>query len=487
MTDTKDKYFLELKIYNDLKLVPMTLRLISDFAQLAGFNTTSINKIEMASEEGIVNVIKHAFKPNEVESFRIQLHINTTSFVISILDQGLPFDPNSIQYDEETHEGLGSYVMSKMMDKIQYINHGKGGKELKMVKYFDEDQSAKQTASAPPPTKKTDVPLHSTEFTYRISQDKDAIEISRCAYESYGYTYAYEHIYFPERVKALNKSGELISFVAEASDGQIAGHIALVKIDGYKGLYEIGLAMTKQNFRGGSVFSKLLRFVYQEIDRRDIYAVFGQCVTTHTYSQSAPVKSGMIPTALLPAYVPDDITFKNISENKQKRTAVLIVSQIKKPTDSKQTYLPEKYRSLVGEIYRKLHLSRQFLDTEIEPIEMTEYHLSINANLKMAKVLLKNYGKDFNNNIQHIIQQLKKEGVSMAETFVNINHPSATRIIEEAEAMGFRFTGIIPGSLEGDIGILQYLNGIESNIEQIKVLPEGQTLLEHIEKQFDKY
>ncbi len=472
---------ISLKLPNDIHFLPATNQFISDYARKLGFSDKAVTQIEMAVEEGISNVVRHAFQPNESAHFDIHLYKDITGLSVSICDQGLPFDPNTVQYNEDTLEGLGSFVMSKMMDKIQYINHGKAGKELKLSKYFEEAQ----VETSPEDNGITSVVQEHT-YTFRPFQDKDAIEVVRCAYESYGYTYAYEHIYYPERVKALNESGDLISVVAEAEDGTVCGHMALVKIDGYDSLYEIGLAMTKQQYRGGNIFSRLLALIYEEIDKRKIHSVFGQCVTTHTYSQRGPVKMGMIPSALLPAYVPDDMSFKNIAENEHKRTAVLIVNKILIQVEKRTNYLPEKYLALAANIYSELKSERKFItEGHFTPEEMTQANLSVNANLKMAKINFNTYGNDFSQVLKGMIHQLKKENITMAEAFVNICRPDAIQTIETAESLGFRFSGILTGSPTGDIAILQYLNGILPNTEQIQVVEPAQHLLSFIEQQFD--
>ena len=234
---------ISLRLPNDLRFIPLTNQFISDFARIIGFSDLAITQIEMATEEGMSNVIKHAFAENENVHFDIHLHKTATGLSIRICDQGLPFDPSSIEFNKDTLEGFGSFVMSKMMDEIQYVNQGKAGKELHLIKYFEE----KQIEPAAEDNSEANIALEHT-YTFRRFEAKDAIEVVRCAYESYGYTYAYEHIYYPERVKALNKNEELISIVAEADDGVVCGHMALVKIDGYESLYEIGLAMTKQQY-----------------------------------------------------------------------------------------------------------------------------------------------------------------------------------------------------------------------------------------------
>lgn len=473
---------ISLRLPNDINFIPIAIQFISDYARLLGFCDIALTQIEMSAEEGISNVIKHAFLASEYAYYDVHLQKDITGVTIRICDQGLPFDPISIQFNEETLEGLGSFVMSKMMDKIQYVNLGKAGKELILTKYFEEKQLEK---SASAKDIETNIVQEHT-YTFRPFQKEDAIEVARCAYESYGYTYAYEHIYYPERVKALNESEDLISVVAEAEDGTVCGHMALVKVEDYDSLYEIGLAMTKQQYRGGNIFAQLLGLIYEEIEKRKIHAVFGQCVTTHTYSQRNPVKIGMIPSALLPAYAPDDISFKNIAETDCKRTAVLIVNKVLIQTTKSEVYLPEKYLALSATIYNGLKADRKIItQVNFAAEEMSQAHLTVNTNLKMAKITFHAFGKDFDLILKNMIHQIKKENIAMAEAFVNISNKNAIQTINSAEKMGFRFSGILVGSPTGDIAILQFLNGILPNTEKIQVVEPAQHLLTFIEQQFD--
>lgn len=473
---------ISLRLPNDLRFIPPTNQFIADYARILGFSQIAISQIEMASEEGISNVIKHAFQENEEAHFDIHLEKNATGLVVRICDQGLPFDPDTIDFNQDTLEGFGSFVMSKMVDKIQYLNHGKAGKELSLTKYFDEKQLEQEVSD----TEAESNIVKEHTYTFRPFEPKDAIEVVRCAYESYGYTYVYEHIYYPERVKALNESGDLISFVAEADDGVVCGHMALVKVDGYEGLYELGLAMTKQQYRGGNIFTQLLNLVYEEVEKRKIHAIYGQCVTTHTYSQRGPIKTGMFPSAILPAYVPNDLSFKNISELDSQRSAVLIVNRIFVQLEKCYVYIPEKYKDISTTIFNDLKAEREIVtNSNFIAEEKAQANLTVNTNLKMAKIDFNTYGNDFIQVVKNMIHQLKKENIAMAEAFVNVSNIDAIAIIESAEKLGFRFSGLMVGSPTGDIALLQYLNGILPNTEKILVVEQAEQLLSFIKQQFD--
>lgn len=476
---------ISLTLPNNLQYLPASIQFVEQICSLHGFDENTCQSIVMACEEALANVIQHAFKAEDRESLILTLNPIATGIEITIADKGLPYDPSAIQFDEETLSGLGNYLIGKLMDKVSFNNLGKAGKALVLTKYFANTETIEPIVPLEETISK-ETPLE-YEYTYRAFEDKDAVEIARCAYESYGYTYSYEHIYFPERVRALNQSGDLISLVAVAHTGEIAGHVGMVKFDHVTGLYEIGLAMTKQKFRGGNIFSKLMDLAIDQAKARGFKAIFGQCVTTHTYSQGQPTKLGMLPTALLPAYVPDDITFKKIADSVPRRTGILIVSKFLTQRATQQVFVPEKYKNIVGNIYSQFEGDFEIC-SQTENLNFKENaasKLEFSTYLKMGKLFFDHYGLDFSLHLKKHIQQFKKEQIQMVEAFVNLNSAEAILIIKEAEEMGFVFTGLLPGAVEGDFGILQYLNGPDANIEAIKVIEVGQPLLNFIKSQFD--
>src|SRR5205823_8722974 len=65
------------------------------------------------------------------------------------------------------------------------------------------------------------------EYVIRRLEPGDAIQVARCVYRAYGYSYLNEDLYYPERIARLNADGELISAVSVDESGEIVGHYAL--------------------------------------------------------------------------------------------------------------------------------------------------------------------------------------------------------------------------------------------------------------------
>jgi serine/threonine-protein kinase RsbW len=109
------------------------LSLIRDFvsskALAAGLAKDSIENIMLAVDEACTNIIKHAYKSIPDGEIKIKLEYNSKKLLISIIDTGSTFDPDSVPdpdlqkyYRNGRVGGLGMYLMKTFMDEVKYIS-----------------------------------------------------------------------------------------------------------------------------------------------------------------------------------------------------------------------------------------------------------------------------------------------------------------------------------------------------------------------------
>lgn len=109
-------------------LHPM-LSWVRDHLKEIGLSDVEIRRIEVALEEGLVNIISYAYQ-GEVGTIDISVKHEEGKFVeITFKDRGLPFNPLKhkkeidplIPIEEMEVGGLGILFMQKLMDKVEYI------------------------------------------------------------------------------------------------------------------------------------------------------------------------------------------------------------------------------------------------------------------------------------------------------------------------------------------------------------------------------
>lgn len=107
---------------------------VTSCAREQGFVSEKISAIELALEEVLVNIIKHAYKECGIDG-DIEITCkrdNAQSLVIEIADSGIPFDifstrePDiSADIDERQIGGLGVFFVKKLMDDVRYRRENK--------------------------------------------------------------------------------------------------------------------------------------------------------------------------------------------------------------------------------------------------------------------------------------------------------------------------------------------------------------------------
>lgn len=110
-----------------VELLRSMLQWIRDSLQQMDFEPKTLRKIELACEEVLINIIRHAYqdRPEEIE---IDVKVFLKSHVeIAIQDHGPPFDPTQAEepncsnsLEERGVGGLGIHFVRQIMDEVRY-------------------------------------------------------------------------------------------------------------------------------------------------------------------------------------------------------------------------------------------------------------------------------------------------------------------------------------------------------------------------------
>lgn len=125
---------------------------VADGAMQAGLKDAAIFHIELACDEACTNIIEHGYGGENLGSIRVSWEKVNNSFVITIRDNGHPFNPDTIPepvmppkpddpaFSEEDVVnslkvgGLGIHFMRKLMDEVRFQFDKATGNTLVMIK-----------------------------------------------------------------------------------------------------------------------------------------------------------------------------------------------------------------------------------------------------------------------------------------------------------------------------------------------------------------
>ncbi|MEI9479988.1 MAG: GNAT family N-acetyltransferase, partial [Deltaproteobacteria bacterium] len=310
-------------------LVPLAA-FVQELSRLMDFNEKERSQIDLGVEEAVSNVIKHGLEYNPDESFSLICEASPAALTIRILEKGVPFDPAKAPKYSPEHagddiSGLGTFLMRASMDIVEYHNLGRAGKETVLIKNIGKKRidSLVESKELVPDG---DVPrvAELPPFTIRSPLPDEAIEISKCAYRSYGYSYVADYIYFPDKIIEYNRSGQMISGIAVTEGGVLMGHAALKLTEKEAKIAEIGVAFVRPEFRKMGLLEKITAFLFKQAAEQELEGIFSQAVTSHVASQRALYSKGGVDCGVALAILQGEISFRVLFVDATKREGLWI-------------------------------------------------------------------------------------------------------------------------------------------------------------------
>lgn len=456
-----------------------------EFARKIGFAGRALSDIELSVEEAVSNVVRHAFDPQDAETFDLICSRIPLGLMISIKEKGMPFDPARLpEYDpaalgdDAPAAGLGLFLMKKAMDEVSFRNLGAGGKETRMVKYlaaknirqyFSADELRPHgdaaTAQAERPRK--------IDYDVRLLRPEEAIEVSKCAYKSHGYTFFDDHIYYPERIVELNRTGEMVSAVGVTDGGVFMGHAALVYPTPAARIAEWTFGFVNPEFRGQGFLKRSYDFLVDLHKPRPLSGLYSYCVTNHDISQKTVAKFGIGDCGILLATSPATWQFKGMDSDTSQRMSVVLSFKYLAGPEPLTLYAPPQHRAMIERLYGHIGGRPRFAepgpDQALPRPAASVIDTAVNMSEGCADIMLRSCGSQAARELRALVHELCLKQIATLNLFVSLEDPAAFSLAAEFEQLGFFFAGVLPCSEIGDALILQYLNNVPLDYGKLRL------------------
>ena len=470
---------LKLTLPNDLSYLPNALSFVIEAARRFGFSEEELMPIEIAIEEAVTNVMKHAFDVEENSQFDIACEKLPAGIQIVIREKGIPFDPAQIAaykagapLEDTSARGLGTYLMQQMMDDVSFHNLGAVGKETRLVKYrkdksaLKSDRQGQEEAAVEPA-----VIQEKIEYDVRGLDPREAIQISKCAFKSHGYSFFDEHIYYPDRLIAMNKSGEMISAVAVTKDNVFMGHSALVYPYPDDRTAELTFVFVNVEYRGQGAFNRLIEYLFTCPKSRELRGVYAYAVSNHVFTQKAMMRYKINDCGILLATSPSSWKFRGIPEAGAQRISVVLSFKYVGTPEQRRLYPPAHHRAMIEKLYRNIgapdHEYAAPKAPAPSPAAESELLTGVNESESCAEIFVRRYGQDAVPAVKKTLRQFCVQQIACINLFLSLEDPATFSLAAEFEKLGFFFAGILPYSRIGDALILQYLNNVALDYSKI--------------------
>ncbi len=466
MTNKAENQIARLTLQSRLDFLPGALAFVREITGKLGLTETDVHRLELVAEEATVNVIEHAFE-GETGTYDIVITRRPGQVVVGVEDRGLPFDFR--KYEEGSEPGLGVALMKAFADEVRFLNLGRAGKRVELVKNLPEkdiESYLREIAGKP-----DEVPVMKADYSLRLMRPDESASLARCAYRVYGYTYSTDNFYFPERVRELIQSGLMISVIAVTPEGEIIGHVSVVKDSPEALVGEIGQAIVDPRYRGHGLLDQMMDLINEAIKADGILGTFAEGVTVHPYSQKSALSHGYVETGLLLGFTPATMYFKAIQgdDNRKRRPAVFFYKRVNEEA-VRDVYLPSHHAGILRRIYEHSGLKRNYGTRTIPELpELSQVNVKVQTEASRAYLQVMEYGQDLEDLVRFRLRELCTQRIDCIFLDLPLTQPATQRYCASMEMLGFFFGGILPELNDRDVLRLQYVNNAELELQDVQL------------------
>jgi len=462
---------------NEAVFTPIAQSLAREAAVRVGFEGSALSQIEVAVEEAVTNVQQHAYDAEENSTYDLICELLPAALKIIIRERGIPFDPERIpkfkaaqSLDLTSTAGMGVFFMRSFMDECSFHNLGPEGKETRLVKYLVSQARVEQSvaeahaAEAEPQLIKGNI-----QYRVRATREDETIEVSKCAFKSHGYSFFDDHIYYPERLVELIRSGDMISFVAVTDDDVVMGHGCLLFQYPEDRCAELTFAFVNPEFRSHGALGRIVEALFAAESRRPLEGLYAYAVANHPFTQKSNVRHRISDCGILLATSPASWKFKGIPGDPSQRISVVLGFRYIGPPKKLTLYPPAHHREMVAKLYQNIGADHQYAAPADKPELAAESEILTGTNQSegCAEIFIRRCGKDVVREVRRLLRGFCLQHYAAINLFLDLGAPTTYHLTAEFEKLGFFFAGILPRARIGDVLILQYLNNVDLDYGRI--------------------
>lgn len=473
----------------DICASPECVAAVLDFSETLlrglGFAVEEQRHVRLALEEMFEFLKRSALNGQEDSPVQVIFEPQADGVLVRMLVKGMPMDVGKMPgylpsnaTNRQDAEALSLFLAKSVVDRLAFANRGRQGLELEMFKHRSGAHIKNQSVESAG-EQRDNQPADYGRYIIRPMRPEEAIEVSRCAYLTYGHTYE-DFIYYPERIVELNRSGEMRSLVAISEDGDVMGHCALKFTPGRYDRAEFGVLFVKPRYRKHGLGAALWSAAVEKARDLGLQSVFARSVTGHRASQAIAVKNGFKDCALFLALFPQAVDLKAISGVQSGKMSGMLQTLPIVSQRQRRVNPPDCYAGIITELYRRAGIPAEHgaaLQSAGQPV----FKAARAPVLNIAVIEVEKIGvglEDAQARVSWALRRFCREKIDVVYLYVNLEEEASSAMAEYCVKEGFIFSGIAPDAFpEADALVLQYINVTGNPFEQMTVWTDTAELM----------
>jgi GNAT superfamily N-acetyltransferase len=300
------------------------------------------------------------------------------------------------------------------------------------------------------------VPGTSDLIAIRPLVPNDAERLTSCFERCYGDSYVVGFFYEPAEIRARMADGRVRSVAAIAPDGEIVGHMAMMRPYAGARTVELGNTIVDPRYRGHGLALRLGAALL-EACRTGGYVGFHHYPTTaHAIMQKLAVQAGGIETGVMLSYIPEGTDYRELGGKSDKgRIAVVVVYQPLAPAPPRCVFLPARWEAGLREIYARAGLDRSVhAPSASRAGEPTRLRSHADSRRDLLRIEVERSGRDLCDRVGALLVEHPAE---VAQVDLLLTDPVVGEAVEVLREHGFFYCALLPEFASGDVLRLQRL------------------------------
>lgn len=305
-----------------------------------------------------------------------------------------------------------------------------------------------------------------------VTTEQDRNDIIACLRSAFGDSYIKKDMYFPERIEAMQRSGDISLYLA-ISGNDAAGVMGRKQVRMFPGTAELCTLAVKPQYSGAGLGETLIRHAFEIVKGTDAVSVFSYPIASHFRAQSCIAKLGFVCCGFLPSVFSTELFDNGIKKHQNPKDSLTVVAFDLKKSDAGTLYLIKEYHPLAASTYAELGADCSLCDDMTPPeAGTTGYTYRFDDTHKTLYINIDSIGNDFTAVAEDITSH-RETPYFTAELCLNISDKAAVWAAEALEKRGFFFTGFHPLCDDREYCIYHYSGNVSFDIDDLDYL-EGQ-------------
>ena len=208
---------------------------------------------------------------------------------------------------------------------------------------------------------------------------------------------------------------------------------------------EVGVVVVDPRYKGLGIMGKMFNVLLERAEELGFFAVFGEAIMFHPFSQKSNLSHGFCETALVLGRINEETSLMdNKLSSKKERGSILVGYKIFKPV-TKKIYIPQIYQDMIEQIYENCNnIDYEALPKESKREKYSKFAYHNDPLSNTATLVIDRIGEQFERKFHFLLEHARSKQNEMIYADICLeNIPCIDEVVAYLNSKHFFFSGIL--------------------------------------------